>query len=152
MSLFSASQVPTDAELNSLNAPGWTSYGSIAWSSSGTQPVLNNGTLTGRYRRTTDSDLVIFEFRLTMGSTTTYGTGTYFISVPVTPSATAVTNNCGYGYILDSGTQDKICGLKFEDNTKITPVGATGGVVTPTNPQTWASGDQLRGVMIYEPA
>ena len=152
MSLFSAGQVPTDAELNSLNAPGWTSYGSIAWSSSGTQPALGNGTLVGRYRRTTDSDLVIFEFRLVCGSTTTFGTGTYFISVPVTPSATATTNATGHGYILDSGTQDKICGLKFEDNTKLTPVGASGGVVTSTNPQTWANGDQLKGWIAYEPA
>lgn len=152
MSLFSASQVPTDSELNSLNAPGWTSYGSIAWSSSGTQPALGNGTLVGRYRRTSSSDLVIFEFRLTIGSTTTFGTGTYWISVPVTPSATATTNSSGHGYILDSGTLDKICGFKFEDNTKLTPIGTTGGVVTPTNPQTWATSDQLRGWIAYEPA
>lgn len=152
MSLFSASQVPTDAELNSLNAPGWTSYGSIAWSSSGTQPALGNGTLVGRYRRTTDSDLVIYEFRLVMGSTTTFGTGTYFISVPVTPSATATTNCVGVCYLLDSGTLDKAAVLKFEDNTKVTPVTATAGVVTPTVPHTWAVNDQIRGVILYEPA
>ena len=153
MSLFNAGQEPTDAQFNSLNAPGWTSYGSIAWSSSGTQPVLNNGTLTGRYRRTTDSDFMIYEFRLVIGSTTTGGTGTYWISVPVTPSATAVLITVGSCYILESGVQDKIGQLKFEDNTKITMVAASGGVVTPTNPiGTLSTGDQFRGVMIYEPA
>lgn len=152
MSLFSASQVPTDAELNSLNAPGWTSYGSIAWSSSGTQPVVSDGTLVGRYRRTTDSDLLIYEFGLVMGGTTTYGTGTYFISVPVTPSATATSYAAGAAYILDSGTLDKAAIVKFQDNTKLKIVTATAGVVTPTIPQTFASGDQIHGVILYEPA
>lgn len=152
MTLFNAGEELIDAKLNALNEPGWTSYGSIAWSSSGTQPVVGNGSLAGRYRQTVDSDLVIFEFRLTMGSTTTYGTGTYFFSVPVTPSSIATSNAAGYCYFLDSGTQDKIGGLKFEDNTKVTPVGATGGVVTPTNPHTWANGDQIKGTILYEPA
>lgn len=152
MSLFNAGQEPTDAEFNSLNAPGWTSYGSIAWSSTGTQPVVNNGSLVGRYRRTSSSDLVIFEFRLLMGSTTTFGTGTYLISVPVTPSATATTNANGHCYLLDSGIQDKIGGLKFEDNTKLTVIAASGGTVTSTNPHTWAVNDQIKGTILYEPA
>ena len=152
MTLFNAGEELIDAKLNALNEPGWSSFGSIAWSSSGTQPALGNGTLVGRYRQTVDSDLVIFEFRLVMGSTTTYGTGTYFFSAPVTPSSIATTNASGYCYFLDAGTQDKIGGLKFEDNTKVTPVGATGGVVTPTNPHTWANTDQIKGTILYEPA
>lgn len=152
MSTFNAGDELLASQLENIIAPGWTSY-TFTWSSDGTQPAIGNGTRSGRYRRPTGSDLVVFEFRLTMGSTTTFGTGTYFISVPVTPSATAVTNCVGSCYILDAGFQDKIGQLKFEDNTKIAMVAASGGVVTATNPTNpLATGDQFRGVMIYEPA
>lgn len=151
MTLPAAADRLTAARLTDIIAPGWSTY-TFTWSSTGTQPVIGNGTRSGRYRRSQDSDLIIYEFRLTMGSTTTFGTGTYFISVPVTPSATAVTNACGACYMIDAGTLDKAGVLKFEDNTKITPVTATAGVVTPTVPHTWAQNDQIRGVMIYEPA
>lgn len=151
MTLPAAGDRLTAARLTDIIAPGWSTY-TFTWSSTGTQPVIGNGTRSGRYRRSADSDLIIYEFRLTMGSTTTFGTGTYFISVPVTPSATAVTNACGACYMIDAGTLDKAGVLKFEDNTKITPVTATAGVVTPTVPHTWAVNDQIRGVMIYEPA
>src|SRR5688572_29230550 len=72
-----------DTDVNGLYAPGWSTY-AAAWSASGTQPALGNGTLTGRYRRPTGSDLNIVEASLTMGSTTTFGTGAWFISTPVT--------------------------------------------------------------------
>jgi hypothetical protein len=152
VSLFNAGQEPTDAEFNELNEPGWDNYASIAWSSSGTQPVVNNGTLVGRYRQPTDSDLILFEFGLIMGGTTTYGTGTYFISVPVTPSVTSVAYAVGACYILDSGTLDKAAVCKFQDNTKLKIVTATVGVATPTIPQTFATNDQIHGVILYEPA
>ncbi len=138
-------------QINSLTAPGWTSY-TPTWSSTGTQPVLNNGTLTGRYRRAADSDLIIAEVRLLIGSTTTNGTGAYFFSCPVTPSATAVLMATGPLYVLDSGTLDKSGTMRFEDNTKFKGVGASGGVVTNTNPQTWATGDILSGSIVYQPA
>lgn len=139
------------SDINNILAPGWTSY-TPSWTTSGSAPSLGNGTLTGRYRRPSGSDLVVVEFKLTMGSTTTFGTGTYFISVPVTPSATAVSNGVGALYLLDSGTLDKAGVIKFEDTSKFTPVTATAGVVTNTIPHTWASGDIIKGAIAYEPA
>lgn len=139
------------SDINNIIAPGWTTY-TPTWSTSGVAPAIGNGTLTGRYRRPSGSDLVLVEFIIIMGSTTTFGTGTYFFSVPVTPSATAITNAAGTLYMLDSGTLDKAGGVKFEDATKFTPVTATAGVVTNTIPHTWAVNDVLKGVMQYEPA
>jgi len=148
---FSAGGIVLASQLNNLLTPGWTAY-TPSWTASTTNPVLNNGTLVGRYRRPTGADLVIVEVRLTIGSTTTFGSGTYWISVPVTPSATATLNAAGACYTLDSGTLDKAAITVFEDNTKVKFVSATAGVFTPTVPQTFANGDQIRFSIAYEPA
>jgi hypothetical protein len=57
----------------------WRSFTPI-WTSSGTAPVLGNGTLTGRWRQVGDSAQV--EIVLTLGSTSTIGTGLYTLSLP----------------------------------------------------------------------
>ena len=148
---FSAGGIVLASQLNNLLTPGWTAY-TPSWTGSISNPVLNNGTLVGRYRRSTGADLVIVEVRLTVGSGTTFGSGTYWMTVPVTPSATATLNAAGPCYTLDSGTLDKAAVTVFEDNTKVKFVSATGGVFTPTVPQTFANGDQIRWRIEYEPA
>ena len=57
----------------------WTTFTPI-WTSSGTQPSLGNGTLTGRYVNL--GATIIGEIRLLFGSTTTRGTGAYRFSLP----------------------------------------------------------------------
>ena len=59
----------------------WVAY-TPAWTAVTTNPVLGNGTLTGRYRKTGFTVDVAIE--LLMGSTTTYGSGTYLFSMPAT--------------------------------------------------------------------
>jgi hypothetical protein len=136
-----------DAQLIQMNGP-WVVASNILWSSTGTQPVLGNGTLTGHYNRF-GTNRVIFTFQLTMGSTTTFGTGTWFIRVPITPTADAVNESVGATWLLDAGTLDKIGVIKFENTTDLTLIAATGGTVSPTNPHTWAVNDKIRGEMIY---
>jgi hypothetical protein len=148
---FSAGGIVLASQLNGLITPGWTAF-TPSWTGSGSNPVINNGSIVGRYRRVSGSDLVTVEVRITMGSTTTFGSGTYWVSVPVTPSATATLNATGAAYTLDSGTLDKAAVVVFEDNTKVKFVSATGGVFTPTVPQTFANGDQIRYQISYEPA
>jgi hypothetical protein len=139
-------------QIDSLTAPGYIPW-TPTWTTSGAAPALGNGTLVGDYRRSANSDEVRVRFQLTMGSTTTFGTGTYFIgNLPFAPNAATIGKTVGSLYILDSGTLDKIGGFKFEDLTKITPVSATLGVVTNTIPQTWAVNDILRGDFVYQPA
>lgn len=80
---------------------GWISY-TPTWTAGTTNPTLGNGTLTGGYRRI--GDRIDFWISLTMGSTTTYGSGSYRFSIPV-----AVSNadfNFGYpAVILNPGVQ-----------------------------------------------
>jgi hypothetical protein len=148
---FSAGGIVLASQLNNLLTPGWTAY-TPSWTASTTNPVINNGTIVGRYRRVTGADLVTVEVRITMGSTTTYGSGTYWVSVPVTPSATATLNAVGAAYNFDSGVLDRAAVCVFEDNTKVKLVSATGGVFTPTVPGTFSNGDQIRFQITYEPA
>jgi hypothetical protein len=136
-----------DTQLLQINGP-WVAASNILWCSSGTQPSLGNGILTGHYNRF-GTNRLIFTFQLTMGSTTTFGTGTWFIRVPITPTADAVNECIGTLWILDAGTLDKAGVMKFENTTDLTLVATSGGVVTPTNPQTWAVNDKIRGSMIY---
>jgi len=62
----------------------WTAY-TPAWTSSGTAPALGNGTATGHYMRSGKAITVAAE--IVSGTTTTFGTGNYRISLPVTASA-----------------------------------------------------------------
>ena len=59
----------------------WTTYSPI-WTSTGTAPVLGNGSLTGRYVNI--GATIVGELRLSLGSSTTRGTGSYRFSLPTT--------------------------------------------------------------------
>lgn len=61
----------------------WTAY-TPTWSSSGTAPAIGNGTLTGRYIQL--GKLVVFRIFWQAGSTTTFGTGYWTWTLPVTRS------------------------------------------------------------------
>jgi hypothetical protein len=58
----------------------WASFVPV-WTASTVNPVLGNGTITGRWKRHGYS--VDFKIGVTMGSTTTFGTGSWFFSIPV---------------------------------------------------------------------
>lgn len=57
----------------------WQTY-TPTWSSSGTQPAVGNGSITGKYLRMGRECSV--HIALIAGSTTTYGTGQYYFSSP----------------------------------------------------------------------
>jgi hypothetical protein len=79
---------------------GWISY-TPTWTASTTDPVLGNGSLTGGYRRI--GDQVDFWLKLTAGSTTTFGVGTYRLSLPVAGLDSSYVQGFSVG-ILDAGT------------------------------------------------
>jgi hypothetical protein len=64
-----------------LGFPAYFNYTPV-WTSSGTPVALGNGTITGAFYMV--GRQVMFMSKLTMGSTTTYGTGEYRISTPTT--------------------------------------------------------------------
>jgi len=147
---LSAGDMPPADDLNGMIAPGWTSF-TPTWTVSAGSVSIGNGTLAGRYRQVQGSDTLIAQFRLIAGSTTTYGSGFWIFAPPITPSTNAVNHAVGCGYINDSGTQSRICTVRFVGATGI--VADTGtGVVTNSSPQTWATNDELRFVIEYDPA
>jgi hypothetical protein len=163
---FSAGQFLTASDLqamvtqiDSLTSPGWTSY-TPTWSASGTAPAIGNGTLTGRYRRVANGDLVIVEIHQTWGSTTTNGTGFYSWSLPVTATSSAV-GTYGSGHVLNTGDIDlpisssiasttSIIGLSGPFPNSSTTINSRGGQVAATSPFTMATGDKVELTCVYD--
>ncbi len=160
MPVLAALHVPTAAELDQITdqvdsnrAPGWTSY-TPTWTASTSNPVIGNGSISGRYRRALNSDLVQFQLRILMGGSTTYGTGIYRVTYPSSPAPSATALNflapTGYAYDSSSGGTYTIVGKS--ESTYMVIGSGNGNVATPTAPFTWASGDILVLNGFYEPA
>jgi hypothetical protein len=139
-----------------LEYGAWTDYsGSFTWAASGTQPAIGNGVITARYRRS--GKLVYYSFRVAMGSTTTYGTGSYTFSLPVNSSARFFT---GSAYLRDAsaasnGHATGVCLIDGASSATTMTVassngGGTGTVAGQTAPFTWANTDSLTVSIVYE--
>ena len=138
------------ATLNTIGA-AWETW-TPAWTSSGTQPALNNGTISGRYTRI--NKLVVAQGILSVGSTTTFGTGGYFISIPVTAQNT---NGyaAGFAVLLDASAGfTRYSGVAWLASTTTLEINVSDGVGQwqPTVPITLANGDQVRFAAVYEAA
>lgn len=132
----------------------WTDY-TVTWTSSGTAPAIGNGTLTGRY--CVIGDTVHFSIKLTGGSTTTWGTGNYSFSLPVTAAATA--DHVGTVFVGDDsvGAAGYSLGVAFTGTSATTVQGYTGNeggasAISNTNPQTFATSDRIWIHGTYEAA
>jgi hypothetical protein len=132
----------------------WTSYTPI-WTGVSSNPVINNGTITGKYKQI--GKTVFFSVFVTMGSTTTYGSGEWRISLPVTAaSAKGVIANL---LTLDSGSA-WYHGLALtgwiNSTTTIALVQSEGGSgmsgFTSINPFTWTTNDEFFITGNYEAA
>lgn len=129
----------------------WTSYIPI-FNTSNNDGSIGNGTIRGVYRRDGDSiDLVI---KMTWGSTTSGGSGTFRWSLPVglnaDPSKIPINEFPGelYGaiFLTDNSTATNNRAGAPEAATSsalsILPDGDTS--VTATTPFTWATSDELK--------
>lgn len=141
-----ATVATTNAKFTAYEA-AWSTY-TPTWASSGTQPVLGNGTLTGRYHQIGKS--VKGQILLTPGSATTFGTGTYTFSLPVASLSALGVGNAealqtsvrwwlGRAVLATSTT----CNVQWQNNS---------GVSTwdPTTPWTFASGHPFGIEFQYE--
>jgi hypothetical protein len=133
----------------------WVAYVPV-WTGATTNPVLNNGTIAGRYMR--QGDLVVCQGKLSIGSTTTFGSGTYSISLPVQAANLLGGNSIiGSAWIRDSTGAD-FNALALEGATTFTlrpGASATyaGNVTwTPTTPVTLANTDWVSWLLTYEAA
>ena len=136
----------------------WTTW-TPTWSSSGTQPALGNGTLSAKYRQL--GKIVFVQIIFVVGSTTTMGTGNYYLSYPVTPPSTYNTTSGGWclqGYAEDAGVVAyNVHGTRTADLTKFqviiyAPQTANVSGWAQTGPFAWATGDFWSATGFYEAA
>ena len=143
-------QVLTAATLNTIGAAS-EAY-TPAWTSTGTAPAIGNGTLIGRYFRI--NKLVIASVTWTAGSTTTFGTGNYRISLPIASNSANFTY--GFGSYNDASTFNNYI-LSAGQITSTTVqmswnVGGINGVWGQSTPIAMANGDSMQATFIYEAA
>lgn len=145
----SAGQKIRASDLNAFTQP-WATYTPV-WAATGTAVSLGNGTITGRYQ--TIGKAITMVVKLTMGSTTTYGTGTYSITLPVTSGASA--SSIGSCYLRDAsaGSSGHFSGMTYvaaASGILVPFASSSNAVAGPTIPFTWASTDFLIAQATYE--
>jgi hypothetical protein len=153
---FTAGQVLTAAQLNGIGE-AYTSF-TPAWTAVTTNPAIGNGTLTGAYTQV--NKLVFANYTLQIGSTTTFGTGDYRFSFPVTAknlnNFSAIFSTCfmfdsNLGQMYSATASMVNLGTVFRLNTfpnstqTVTPFG-------PTAPFTLAVNDEIYISIVYEAA
>lgn len=125
----------------------WRTY-TPGWYSSGTQPTLGNGSLTGKFRQV--GKAIEVHLALITGSTTTYGSGQYYFSVPwgtigaahssIALSGEAWGINQGNYYMVGMpNTQGNMLSIFFPVSTASTAMGQWGA----TGPWTFKNTDQV---------
>jgi len=121
-----------------------------AWTTTGTAPVIGNGSLTGRY--SLSGNICTVQFQLVAGSTTTFGTGQFQITLPF-PTVNTGQRAQGMARIFDSGVGQYVGLIEVISNSSLMvfyPTTSVTDLVSSTSPMTWASGDSLRGTITYQ--
>jgi hypothetical protein len=118
------------------------------WGASGTAPAIGNGLLQGIYSR--QGNTVTASITLAPGSTTTYGTGTWTFSLPI---SNAANDSIGTLLAFDTSTgtyTTGVCNVLASASTAALLV-ASGATASwgATAPFTWATGDALRLTITY---
>lgn len=134
--------------------PAWSNY-TTTWSGSVSNPVLGNGGLHTHV--TKDGSKVEFRLEITAGSTTTFGSGDYSVTLPYAPIGTHRYNFDG---IVTVGANIyKITGVQSGGSTTLNLYTSThtGSIqqltpMTPTVPATLANGSIITIQGSYEAA
>ena len=131
---------------NAVALGGATSF-TPTWNSTGTAPAYGNATVNGVWQEIGDWMRVIFD--ITMGATSTYGTGTYSWTIPNSRSA-AFTQMCGTGRALHNNLAiNNTIMSPLASGTAITfELQGTASIAGQTLPFTWATSDVLRANLL----
>ncbi|MGW0578079.1 hypothetical protein ACWD25_19380 [Streptomyces sp. NPDC002920] len=142
--------------------PTWTNYTPVWYSSTGTAPVVGNGSLNGRYVKL--GTLVHVRARLAIGTTTNVAAldaaGAWSISMPVLPATGWMTdillNVVGYSSINGFRFFQGAAQLSTANGGVANRITTTSGTVTASwtksVPYTWQAGDVLSIWGTYESA
>jgi hypothetical protein len=157
---WTAHDILTAADLNAAIATGivstglgaWTPY-TPSWTAATTNPVIGNGTIVGEYMKT--GRKVDFKIRIGMGSTTTYGVGAYFWSLPVNANGNMIGAVMGWAACLDASASRRF--VKFPlvasaNTIQVQDADSSLGFVAPAYPMTWAVSDSFTVFGSFESA
>jgi hypothetical protein len=129
-----------------VDQTAWTAY-TPTWTAASTNPVIGNGTIQGYYKVIGKTCFV--RGNIAMGSTTTFGSGEWYVSMPFTAShADAILMTVT---LLDNGSawyNATLNGARAGFNTKaamqfVNHNNGTAGDVNATNPFTWTNTDRF---------
>ena len=144
--------VSVAGELFVTGGAPWLSY-TPSWTSSGTAPALGNGTITGKYKQI--GKTVFVRVHLSLGSTSTTGTGNWRFTLPIAASSSdGVVMPATF---LDNGvnwyTGTVTCAYDGSTSYVVPLTSASPSTaVTTAVPFTWATADALTFNGSYEAA
>lgn len=150
MPTFSAGQILTADDLADYATltQAWTAY-APSWTALTTNPAIGNGVITARSMQV--GKTVFVAGRILMGSTTTFGTGAWRLSLPA--NAQNSINGAGSVWFFDASVAaNRKPGAIWLGGAGVMAFAGDTGDVDATNPFTWASTDQLRFSFVYEAA
>lgn len=127
----------------------WTAYTPV-WTAASSNPAIGNGTISGRYLQV--GKVVHYYGRILAGSTTTYGSGDWRISLPVAAQTTPGTTGaatCGDASATSAGSRPATMDLITSTTMRLV---SPSGVVAGTVPFTWTTSDDVRWHITYEAA
>ena len=129
----------------------WQSY-TVSWTASTTNPSIGNGILNGRYVQI--GKTVMGTIEMIVGSTTTYGSGGWYFSLPKAVASNAFLT--GNWVAIDASPLKFYAGLlrAYGNEDKISQFIRDAGLywLADITPHTWADGDSLRISFTYEVA
>lgn len=133
----------TGANINNVDDPIEQSF-TPAWTGSITNPAIGNGSMQFFWKRSGRSIRV--RGRITMGSTTTYGSGIWSLGLPTAiPGVTSNGRAVGAAQGLDTGTAYIVGACFIADGGTVINMNHHGGsnLWGQLIPQTWAIGDEF---------
>jgi hypothetical protein len=154
---WSVGEVLTAGDQNAYANLGqaWIPY-TPAWTGTGGNPTIGNGTLKGRYLQL--GAWVYFIAEATAGSTTTFGSGTYALALPVACRTTAPIQLVAVS-MRDDSANSRYLGSAYMSGGSTASIavyqGAAGGnlqSVTNLAPVTFAVNDSITAWGVYEAA
>lgn len=142
---------PTAAWLDIFNAnfahlgAAWTSF-TPTWTGSGGNPAIGNGTLSGAYLQV--GKTLHVRYWMKAGSTTTFGTGTWYFTVPNSLTVSTSYTQILTAYLLDAATLHYTATARIGSTTGFNSkfdivISGTANAVAPTQPFTWTTSDEL---------
>jgi hypothetical protein len=117
----------------------------VTWTASSVNPVLGNGVLFSDYDIV--GGICHYSVSLTAGSTTTFGTGEWFFSAPLSAKVPTI----GSVWALDSGTAYYVGSCKIEAGSNNIQCFSNNSAMAfgSANPFAWAANDRLQLSIAY---